>query len=96
MGARFKTVAYTLVGSPIQLADILNSAGDTYISSMTLRAGKTNSGDVTWVDTGSAGIGGYLEPREAASFDLAGKFIKTSDILISGESGDIVYITVIG
>lgn len=94
MAARFKTVAHTLTGTATPLSDIINSAGDTFISSLTLRAGKSNGNDVTWTDTANA-VGGYLEAREAASFDLAGKFVKTTDILIGGSASDVVYITVI-
>ena len=94
MAARFKTVAHTIGASPATLESIINSAGDTFISSLTLRAGKSNGSDVTWLDSAGA-IGGYLEAREAASFDLTGKFVKTTDIKIAGTAGDLVYITVV-
>ena len=95
MAARFKTVAYTLTGVATPLSDIINSAGDTFVSSLTLRAAKTNVADVTWTDSSGGATGGYLEPREAASFDLSGKFIKTTDIKFNGTLNDVVYITVI-
>lgn len=94
MGARFKTIAYTIGAAPASLESIVNSAGDTFISSLTLRAGKQNVADIRWTDSAGA-IGGYLEAREAATFDLAGKFIKTSDLYIAGTASDVVYITVI-
>lgn len=94
MSARFKTVAHTLSGAVTPLSDIINSAGDTFISSLTVRAAKTNVADVTWKDSSGA-IGGYLEPREAASFELAVKFVKTTDVYFSGTAGDVIYITVI-
>jgi len=95
MAARFKTVALTIGAAPQSLADIINSAGDTFISSLTLRTKSTNVGNVTWADSATGAIGGYLDAGEAASFDLSGKFIKTTDVYLTGTQNDVVYITVI-
>ncbi len=94
MAARFKTTLYTLTASPVSLETILNSAPDTFVSSVTLRAGATNGGSLFWRDSATGANGGYLEPREAASFDLSGKFIRSSDFFLYGTAGDTVYITV--
>lgn len=95
MAARFKTVAYTLTGAATPLSSIINSAGDTFVSSLTLRADQANAGEVNWYDSATGAIGGYLEAREAASFDLTGKFIKTTDLYLNGTANDVVYLTVI-
>jgi hypothetical protein len=95
MSARNKTKLFTLTSTSHSLADILASPNDSFVGSLTLRAAKTNAGDLTWADT-AGDPGGYLEPREAASFDLTGKYVATSSWLLQGTIGDKVYITVIG
>lgn len=95
MAARFKTVAHTIGAAAALLSDILASPGDSYLSSLTFRAKATNAGNVNWTDTDDA-IGGYLDAGEAASFDLAGKFVASRSIKLAGTENDIVYITAIG
>jgi hypothetical protein len=95
MSARFRTIAYTLTGSVVTLSTILNNSLDEFVGSFTLRADKSNVANVTWSDTGGS-IGGYLEPREAATFDLATKYVKAAHVQLNGTVGDVVYITVIG
>ena len=95
MAARNKTKLFTLTATSHSLAEILDSAQDSYVGSITLRAGPTNAGVLTWSDS-TGDPGGYLEAREAASFDLTGKFVATSAWLIQGTIGDKVYVTVIG
>jgi hypothetical protein len=95
VAARFKPKAYTLTSTAaVSLSTILASPNDDYVGSITVRAAKANVGDVFWGD-GTA-LGGYLQPKEAASFDLAGKFVSCKDIYFNGTQGDSIYITVIG
>jgi hypothetical protein len=95
MAARFKTKLHTLDGTWENLADILNSASDTFLSSVTIRAWKSNVGEVVWADADQS-HGGFLDPREAADWNLANKFIKSADICLMGTSGDKIYVTVTG
>jgi hypothetical protein len=95
MAARNKTKLFTLTSTSHNLADILASPNDSFVGSLTLRAAKTNVDDITWADVDGE-AGGYLEAREAASFDLIGKFVSTSSWVLGGTPGDKVYITVMG
>ncbi len=95
MAARFKPKPYTFVSTAaVNLQTIIASTNDDYVGSLVIRTAKANVGDVFWGD-GSV-RGGYLQPAEAVSFDLVGKFVATKDIYLEGTTGDIVYITVIG
>jgi hypothetical protein len=96
MAARLKTIKYTIpVSGEASLSTILNSPLDEFISSVTFRAAAANAAALTWRAASGGSDGGYLEAREAASFDLSGKFVKAENIYIAGTAGDIVYITVI-
>lgn len=95
MGARFKTKKYTLTGAPISLGEIFNTLPETFLSSITMRAGSRNVGLIVWRDASTGEDGGYLEPREAASFDLTNKYLRSSDVFVSGEADDIVYLSII-
>lgn len=94
MAARFKPKLYTLGASAVNLSTILGSPNDDYVSNVVLRAAKANVGDLYWGD--GSELGGYLEPREAVSIDLSGKFVAIKDLYLSGTTGDQVYITVVG
>ena len=95
MAARFKTRKWTLTGGADSLSSIVNSPNDEFVGNITLRASKSNAGDVTWEDSDGED-GGYLEPSEAASFDLTGKFVKLDQIFFVGTATDILHVTVIG
>jgi len=96
MAARLKTIKYTIpAAGESSLATILNSPLDLFISSFTLRAAAANAAALTWRDASGGPDGGYLDPREAASFDLSGKYVQASNLYIAGTVSDIVYITVI-
>jgi len=95
VSARNRTKLFTLTSTQHSLSSILDDARDSYVGSITLRAHKSNVGDLTWADP-DGDPGGYLEPREAASFDLTGKFVGTDKWLLGGTVGDKVYITVLG
>ena len=95
MAARFKTKLHTLDGSWETLAEIVDSDNDTFLSSIDIRAHKSNAGEVVWAD-GDGSHGGFLEAREAADWDLTNKFIRSSDIYVQGTSGDRIYVTVTG
>jgi hypothetical protein len=77
------------------MSTILNNPHDEFMGSLTMRAGSSNAGAITWSDTGGS-EGGYLEAREANSWDLAGKYIKAAHVIINGTLGDLLYITVVG
>jgi len=94
MSARVKTKLFTFTLTSHNLGAVLNSPQDAYVGSLALRAHKENVGDITW-DDGTGDPGGYLEPREAVSFDLTGKFIATTSFNLAGTVGDKIYITVI-
>jgi len=97
MATRFKTVLYTLTGSPVSLNTILGSANDLYVSSITLRAGSSNAGTITWTSSDAgATAGGYLDAGEAATFDVTGKFVSLNDIKLDGTLNDTVYLTFLG
>jgi hypothetical protein len=95
MSARFRTIKYTFVTSPISLSTILSNSLDEFVGSITLRTHKGNVANVEWQDDGGS-AGGYLEAGEAATFDLALKYIKAAHFFLSGLADDIVYITVVG
>lgn len=96
MSARFKTKQYTFVSSsPVNAYVMLGSPMDEFISTMTVRAGKDNLDIVYWQEPGGT-KGGYLEPREAASFDLTGKYVSGKHVEFVGLAGDSLYLTVVG
>jgi len=96
MAARFKTITYTLPSTAaVSLETILNSTGDTYVSSLVVRTKADNTADITWEDSGGS-VGGYLQAGEAVSIDLTNKFVKTSEIFFKGAASNILYITVVG
>ena len=95
MAARFKTKEHTLSGSAESLSSILNDPFAEYVGSLVVRAKHTNVGDVNWEDDGSES-GGFLQPGEAASWDLTGKFVKASEVYFNGTASDVINITVIG
>lgn len=95
MAAGFRTITYTFSsGAAVGLATILGDANTTFAGNLAIRAKKDNAGDVFWQDSaGSAG--GYLEAREAVSFDLSSSFLHTTNFFLIGTTGDVVYITVL-
>lgn len=95
MAARFKTKAYTLTGTPTSLSDIFASPHDEFANDISMRCPHTNSGNVTWEDSDGE-HGGFMQPGEASGWDLAGKYVKLSAILLDGTSGDVVNITLLG
>ena len=95
MAARFMTKLHTLDGTWETIESILNSDRDTFLSSIDIRAHKSNVSDVVWAD-GDGSHGGFLEAREVAEWDLTQKFLKSSDIFLQGTSGDRIYISVTG
>lgn len=94
MAARVKCKLLTFGSSATTLKAALDNVNDDFVGSVTLRAGPTNAGTVYWGDGTSNG--GYLEPKEAVSFDLTGKFVYAGSISLLGTAGDTLYITVIG
>lgn len=98
MAARFRTILYTFAGTdPVSLRTILNNTLDDWIGSLTLRAGASNAGTITWLDGSSGTAGGFLLASEAAAFDLATKYIVAGGIFLKASSAnDTVYITVVG
>lgn len=95
MAARFRTIAHTIGAASQSLSAILANPHDDFVSNIVLRAKWDNVGRVFWTDNGVA-YGGYIEPREAVSMDLAGKYVSSKDLYIAGTQGDVVYITVVG
>lgn len=93
MAARFKPKGYTFGAAAATIKDILASPNDDYVSNLVIRAKWSNAGRVFWGD--GVEQGGYLDPGEAASFDLAGKFVATQEITLSGTQGDSIYLTVV-
>jgi hypothetical protein len=95
MAARFKTKLYTFPSnSSITLSALLASVNDEYVSSVTFRAGSGNAAAITWAAP-SGTAGGYMTAGEAATFDLAGKFVQTSEIVLTGTQDDTLYISVL-
>jgi hypothetical protein len=96
MSARFRTRKHTFAdANPISLSTILDSSLEEFVAAVSFRAWKQNVDDVFWRDE-DAEDGGFLGPREAASWELGGAYVKTSDVYLQGTTGDIVYITVVG
>jgi len=97
MAARFKTRSYTFINTnAISLQSILNYPQDNYISSVAVRAGKTNVGIVYWRDGLTGDDGGHLSTDEAITIDVAGKFIPTGDLWFRGAQDDKIELTVLG
>lgn len=94
MAARLRTNKFTFTGTSHLLSELFTSSLDGFIGSLTIRAKASNAGNTEWSDSGGSS-GGFLEPGEAASFDLTQKYIKTSDLILTGTIGDILYVTVI-
>ena len=96
MAARFRPKTYTFTSSPVSVYSALGSpVNDKWGQSITLRAEYTNVGTAYWQDS-TGEKGGYLRAGEAASIDIGGMWLSTSDIYISGTENDKVYITVLG
>lgn len=97
MAARLLTRSYNFSSTAaVSLATILNSANDTYISTLAIRTPLANAGTVYWRDALAGEDGGHLGPDEAVTFDLAGKFVRTADLWLRGAVDDDVEITAIG
>lgn len=99
MAARIKTITYTFTNTDaVSLATIINSPNDNYLSSLTLRAHRSNSGDIQWYDRGGTAVGGFLDAGEAVSFDLVGKFVGSTELKLSATDTTtaVIFATVIG
>lgn len=97
MSARARTKKYTFVStSPITLSAILGAVGtmDMYVSTVIMRAARLNTGTVEWQHTGDT-AGGYLDGKEAVTWDLGPKFLALDQITVTGAVDDVLYITVL-
>jgi hypothetical protein len=94
MSARFKTKQHTLSGSAESLSDILDDPRVDFLSSLTIRAAHANTGNINWEDSDSSS-GGFIQPGEGADWELAGKFVRATDIYFNGTASDVLDITVI-
>jgi hypothetical protein len=96
MASRFRTRNHTFTTTDeITLSAIVGTSLDEFVGAVSLRAWKSNVDDVFWEDEDGED-GGFLMPREAASWELGGAFVKSTDIAVRGAIGDTVYITVVG
>lgn len=95
MAPRFKTKKHTLSGGWESLQSIFAAQDlivDDYIGAVTVRAARANVGDTYWADSDGS-EGGFLGAREAAHFELDGKFVRAPEILFKGTVGEIIYLT---
>ncbi len=94
MAVKLKTKPYTFPsGVPIKLHTVFGLTGtNIWIHSATLRAARTNTGDVYWSDS-DGGAGGFLGPGEAATIDYGEGQGFLDEIQISGTTNDQVFIT---
>lgn len=100
MSARIKTATYTFTTTDtVAISTVLGVAPSDFISGVTLRAHRSNSGDITWTARGSTTIGGFLDASEAVSFDLSnGQWLGCSELYlaVTDTTTAIVYATVLG
>ncbi len=87
------TKAYTVTASPVGLHTILGYRPGIWVRSITMRAARTNSGDVYWSDP-DLDSGGFLGPGEAVTIDMGEGMGFADEVYINGASGAKLYLSV--
>jgi hypothetical protein len=94
MSARLKTKLITLTGTAQSLSTLFGFTDETFFSSISLRSAPSNLYNITWSDENND-PGGVLEPGDAATIDVSGKFVKTTAFKLLGTAGEKVYVTLV-
>ena len=88
---RFYT--FTATGT-VTVQDLLDTTRHLWIGTLTVRAGTSNAGLVTWSDASRRQTGGYLRATEAVTMDFgAGQALATS-LIFNGSQNDVAYFTI--
>lgn len=97
MATRLRCKEYTFGSTaPVNMTTVFGLSGTDYISTLVMRAKKSNAGDVVWGEqdlTTTTNRGGFLSGGDAAGWDLVQKFVATKDLYIAGQPGDTLHIT---
>ena len=89
-----QTIEYTFdANEKVLLRELIGHGSSTWVSSITLRAGRDNVADVSWSSTSGGGRGGYIGATEAFSADFSEQAL-IEDFTLYGSTGDKVFMTI--
>ncbi len=95
MAARFKTKKHTFDGSWESIQSVFSAQDvttDDNLGSFTVRAARSNAGDVFWADS-DASEGGFCGPGEVMGMELDHKYVGSADVFFKSASGNVGYFT---